>query len=219
MIDGLKPGRWLLTADLSPECRVHFPEIWIPAETVDFFRLDLVLPSGRVSGFLSDASSGLPIVGDRHGSWKVYLLEVDREEYVGVFSGGTSGSGFDIDGVPAGEYQVLIRAERFENFRSRTIRLDETQAHDLGEIRLAPCGVVDLEVVDPLFQPVEEFTVVCNGREIAPTRLVGSGKKRFDKLPAGSVELLVSATGFNEQTIEIRTDPGQPVDARVILIP
>ncbi len=216
LIEGFKPGRWGVAVETAPGARVCFPRLWIPPDSENPFRLDLVLPAGRVSGVVSAEPGGYHLIEDRPRSWTARLLDVKKEEYVSTLAG--VGGLFELEGVPAGDYQLLIEAEGYERYRSGAFSVKEGEDLDLGEILLDPCGLVDLEVVDGAMQPVEEYSTACDGRKIEPSRSFGE-TKRFDKLPVGEVFLTVTAEGYQEQTVKIRTRPAQPVEKRIVLVP
>ncbi|MHC4945022.1 MAG: sigma-70 family RNA polymerase sigma factor [Planctomycetota bacterium] len=216
-IDGMMPGRWSVSAKLPSGDKVSFPQLWIPSDAVTPFHHDMVLYSGAIKGSLFDQQSGLPFTGDQPRYWTARLSDISRNRYVSTYEGGNAGNTFHLGGVPAGDFQLMIMAEGYEDYQSGAFSLGDGQTLDLGEIQLAPCGVLDLEVVDEAFLPLDDFTVTCDGKTRYRSRSL-KDKNRYDKLPLGSVSITVRSKGYLEQSIKVQLEPASPVEARVTLI-
>lgn len=218
ILEGFKPGRWKVSAKLSDGGWNKLPQLWIPPDVEGSFTYDLELQEGEVRGILFDKETGLAFSSGQPREWKVSLQDVARDVYLCNFQGGDGGNRFELKGLASGEYQLLVEAEGYEDFQTGAFHLEEGQALDLGDIQLKPCGLLDLEVVNGAFEPVGEYTVVCDGRNRYYDRMP-DGKRRYDKLPLGLVTLTIKAKGYFEKSVEVRLEPARPMDAQVVLQP
>jgi RNA polymerase sigma-70 factor (ECF subfamily) len=216
-VSGVMPGRWSVSAKRPSGDKVSFPQLWIPVDADDPFHHDLVLYSGAITGSLVDQHSGLPFTSDQPRYWTARLIDISQNRSVSTYEGGNAGNTFRLGGVPAGDFQLMITAEGYEDHQSGAFSLEEGQTLDLGDIQLVPCGILDLEVVDEAFLPVEDFTVTCDGKTRYRSRSL-KDKNRYDKLPLGSVSITVRAEGYLEQNINVQLEPARPVEARVKLL-
>jgi hypothetical protein len=217
-IQGFKPGRWWVGAQEDQGSWIIFPHLWIPPDAEDPFLYHLIMPRGEVHGALLDRMSGFSITHTESRPWDVKLIEVDKLCEVGRLEGGKVGNHFYLRGISEGRYQLRINAEGYFDYRTSPFTLQNNQVVDLGKILLEPSGLLDLEVVDTELQPVESYWLFCDGRPRRHDRKI-EGKRRYDELPLGQVLIKVFAKGYLEQSITIKLEPAQPVEARVVLHP
>lgn len=219
-MEGLKPGNWKVWADLPDGASIDFPYLDVPARPEDPFRLDLVLPEGSVKGTFHDARTGLAF--DKDGpNWHVHVQEphiivsVDGTQFA-CRDNGKGGSRFDLKGLRAGEFILVLDVAGYFEYRSDRFRFSEGQNLDMGAIPLNPCGVLDLDVVDESGKPVTHYRVYCNGEE--NTYWMNHWfNRRWDKLPLGDVEVRVSARGYQDEAITVHLEPGKPAEAKVVM--
>ncbi|MBU0754070.1 MAG: hypothetical protein KJ645_02955, partial [Planctomycetes bacterium] len=101
--------------------------------------------------------------------------------------------------------------------KSTSFSYEGDHALDLGEIQLDPCGLLDLEVVDETFRPIQDYSVMCDGLRRFSSRSF-KDLRRFDKLPLGLVAFTIHAPEYLEQSIEVTLETSHPGTARVVLI-
>jgi len=218
MIDGLMPGRWGVKIQPGRGCEIHSPQLWIPSGCENPLRHTMMLPGGSLNGSVVNRQSRMPFSKEHPRRWEVSVLDVKKREYVCCFEGGGSGNLFELSGLNAGDYQLLIEAEGYQDYQSGAFSLNDEQDLCLGEIEMEPCGVLDIEVLNENFQPVESVSVTCDGRHLRSSRSF-QGKRRFDKLPIGQVTLTVGSRGYLRKSITVRLVPAEPVGARLVLHP
>jgi hypothetical protein len=131
---------------------------------------------------------------------------------------------FVMDGLPAGRYRLAVLAPGYDMMRSDMLELSDGQALDLERIELNPTGCVILDVRDPSGKKVHDWELWCGGKnagESMETRkqLPPSGKEIIWGLPTGGVTLEVKAPSFQPSVIDLRLDPAQPQELKVVLNP
>ena len=217
-IKGLMPGRWAVASQLPAGGKASYPQLWIPHDAVTPCIYDIVLPDSSVNGDVYDSLTGLPFTDDSPSLWNVSLHDVNEDRYVSSYSGGQRGNMFQLACASGGDFQLLIKAEGYECYQSGAFSMRDRPNLFLGDVRLIPCGLIDLEVVDTASNPIGSYTITCDGLRIHPQRAV-NGRQRYDKLPLGSVSFIVRADGFIERQITVTLLPGRPVEFRAVLHP
>ncbi len=217
-LSGLKPGRWQVSAELAMGGRAYFPELWIPPDAETPLRLDLALPASVVSGSLYDELNGIPFTNNHPRCWEVFLHDVGRDKIVSRFSGNDGGNRFRLACSREGDHELIVNAEGYDYFKSGAFRVAEDQDLYMGDIQLKPCGLIDLEVLDESLAPIERIEVTCDGTRIYSRNTI-EGRRRYDKLPTGTVTITVDARGYFEKAITVKLLPGRPVKREIVLQP
>jgi len=186
--------------------------------------LDLIVPSGIVTGTLYDALTGSPIKDDVPW-WKVGLLEPAR----GLRSPGQvksgHGSGFELVGISKGEYIFYVAAFGYKIYQSIPFSLDEGQILDLGEINLQPTGMVEIYVTNPESEPIDKFRASWPGKNTQTVSLVSKkmhispGRVLYGEMPFGTVKITVTAKGFKPEETMIQIEPNKKALLRLMLQP
>ncbi|MFH1999706.1 MAG: sigma-70 family RNA polymerase sigma factor [Planctomycetota bacterium] len=216
-LQGLKPGQWRVKARLNDTAWIDFPEIWIAPDAADPFTCPLTFHRGMVTGSLFNGLEQRPISDDTSWRWRAYLYNVKEDRNTGGFECASSDSNtFLILGAAAGNYQLIVKAEGYEDFESGAFSLDEGDSIDLGEIMLNPCGVLNLEVVDEYFLAIPSYTLSCEGHRKSYERSL-QGIRRYDNLPVGMTTIIINAKGYETQRVKVQLEPASPVDARVVM--
>ncbi|MBI4879079.1 MAG: sigma-70 family RNA polymerase sigma factor [Planctomycetes bacterium] len=215
---GLPAGSWSVHATFTQGGEFVFPDLTIDPDGPDLVTLDLVLPSGEVSGALRDRHSGR-FFDDGGPVWWVFLRSTRTGEQVAALQGGHRGRRFILVGVPEGEYWLEVTAVGYQDYRSAAFTVGPEQHLDLKDIELDPAGVLDLEVVDQDGRRVTAFHVVWDGKELPHHQYVerSLGVLRCSGLPLGEVTICVRAEGFLDQDVTTRLEPGQPGRVKVVL--
>ncbi len=219
-IDQFKPGRWSVNVTLSNGGEFEFPDLDVSEDEESPFTLDLVLQEGKVSGTLVDKLSGVTF-SDDGPVWWIYLYNADTDELVNEIQGGRRGPRFELAGLPGGEYYLYVAARGFENHKSEPFYLADGRDLDVGEIRLEPSGVLDVEVVDAEGKHVQFFSVFCESRKLEynERKTLSLGKCRCYTLPLGAVNMTVKAKGFEDQTVSVFLEAGKAGTVRVEMHP
>lgn len=215
-VTGFRPGIWRTSTIVAEGKETVFPNLYIPIDAAGTVSLDLVLPIGTVSGVFRDSHADR-LLDETGPEWKVFLY--GRNAASGRASG-KGGPDFKMEGVPPGRYILIADVTGYQRYYSDPFELKAGQNLDLGEVKLVPCGTLDLEILDRNQMPVEEFELFCNDEEVGSQRRgkkLGPGRFRFDKLPLGSVEIKVKVPGYTIQTKKLELEPAKPRFARVIL--
>jgi hypothetical protein len=200
---------------------VHFDGIEIPDEPHRDFSLDLVLPSGRITGNLCNGITGKPVSADPL-MWTV-----------GLFSGtilkkkvtckGVGTNRFELNGIASGEYGIKIIMPGYRMKTVFPVHLIEEQENDLGDIQLEPCGAVIPEVVDPAGNPLHASIKFKGFEDRAPTTgdrmRLPSGNTIYWELPLGEVTMKASASNYKPKEITVKLEPGRPLEVRIVLEP
>ncbi len=217
-LQGFRPGRWQVSAELAMGGRAYFPELWIPPDADDPLVFDLSLPVSVVSGSLYDGLNGIPITNNHPRTWEASLRDVKRDEKASKYSGTDGSNRFRLACLNEGDYELIVDAEGYDYFKSGAFRVAEGQDLYMGDIQLQPCGLLDLEVLDESLVPIERIEVTCDGTRIYSADTI-QGKRRYDKLPTGTVTITVDAKGHFEKAITVKLLPGRPVERRIVLQP
>ncbi len=213
---GLPAGSWSVHATFAQGGEFVFPDLTIDPNGPDLVTLDLVLPSGEVTGTLRDRHSGREFDGDGP-VWWVVLRDSRTGELVTELQGGHRGRRFLLVGVPEGEYAVDVTAVGYQDYRSATFAVGPEPHLELGDIELMPSGVLDLEVVDQHGRHVKVFDIDCEGAARIRGEDRSLGVCRFSGLPLGEITIRVKAEGFVDQSVTTRLEPGQPGKVKVVL--
>jgi len=214
-MQGLRPGIWEPKVIHSGGMATIFPNIYLPVDTLNHRPLNLVLPSGTVTGVFCDSRTGLLL--DHAGpKWNVFLY--GRGGAGSARASGQGGDRFEMTGICSGTYVLVADVVGYLRYVSRAFQVNEGQDVDFGEVKLTPCGVLDLELLDGSGNPIEEFELFCNDEEIGSqhrSEKLGPGRFRFDKLPVGPAEIKVKAEGFEIRTLKVTLEPSLPVEIRL----
>lgn len=217
-LEGFKPGRWQVSAELAMGGRAYFPELWIPPDADDPLVFDLDLPVSMVSGSLYDELNGIPITKNHPRTWEASLHDVKRDGIVSRYQGTDGSNRFRLACLSEGDFELTVNAEGYYHYKSGAFRVVEGQDLYMGDIQLTPCGLLDLEVLDESLVPIERIEVTCDGTRIHSENTI-QGKRRYDKLPTGTVTITVGARGHYEKAITVKLLPGRPVEQRIVLQP
>lgn len=217
---GLLPGIWSI--NVRTQGRPEEGSGWVkkriivPQDPSDPFTVNLMIPSGAVTGILANSDTGLPCdmhAGDRSTQeWSGWLINVESDER--HYSQSGRGTRFRLPSVPPGEYTLMMDAFGFFKYRSDPFRLAEGQTLDLGQIPLDPCGVMDLEAVDREGKSVKKLDVYSNEVKM---RGYFRGKCTIDKLPVGSARIRIAANGFRDSEFSVDLRPGVIEKKRIVL--
>jgi len=215
---GFKPGVWRLYASLKKGTHVDFPNLNIPANPQDPFPLDLVMPSGTVHASLYNGLTGQPLSKDGP-MWWIFCKDIKTAKTVSQIQGGQTGSSFTLQCVPECEFQILVNARGFEDFKSDKYSITEGGIVDVGKLELSPCGILILQIVDESNSPIKEFKSFCNGKELYYwyRNEVEPGKYRFFKMPLGKISVTIKAEGYIEEETSLILTPGQPEEGKIVL--
>lgn len=219
VLENLMPGRWRIKARLNDNAWIDFPSVWIAPDATDPYILPLTLARGCVTGSLFNGLEQRPITFDSETTWKwqAYLHNVEEDRRTGGFeSANVDDNLFFLYGAPAGNYQLIVKADGYEDYESEAFTLQEGEVFDMDRIMLNPCGVLNVEVVDELFLPVKRFSLSCEGHRRHYNHSA-KGIRRYDNLPVGLVTIKIDAKGYKTQRIKVQLEPASPVETRVIL--
>jgi len=215
---GFVPGRWQVSAVLADGGEVDFEDLVVPAAPPDPVPLELVLPEGRVAGRLVDGTDGAPLAADGP-RWWAFLRTPDGGRVAAELNGGHTGSSFELRGVPAGRYELLLQARGYFDLVTPPFELGEGERRELGEIRLEPSAVLTVEATTADGRPLDAFLVFVQG-----TRLISwqsydrtLGRASWDGLPGGPTHVKVSAQGYlpADRVVDLRV--GEVVRATFVL--
>jgi len=134
----LLPGKWRITAYLDDGATPFLPDLVIPLDPPQPYRLDLVVHRGSVRATLCEQTTGLPFETD-YTRWFIIIRNCATGEIV-ADHGNRFGSAFTIACVPAGRHQIEVRARGFVDFISAPFILAAGQELDLGEIGITRQG-------------------------------------------------------------------------------
>jgi hypothetical protein len=141
-VKGLKPGHWWVRASIEDhpgEAITSFRDLFLPAGAENPYPLHLTFPRGKVKGLLCDAATGRPLDRDKGQRWWIFLNDLDRGWEACELQNGHVGSRFEIPGVRAGRYRIVVMVPgAYQNFETRSFTLDEGRELDLGKILLIP---------------------------------------------------------------------------------
>jgi len=217
---GFKPGRWRAGACLESGATVTFPKLWIPHDIGGNFSFVETIYKSEVKGTLVDSRTGLPFSDIHPRSWKVLLQNVNSSLFVSrLWSSKTKlrKDRFILSGVPDGEYQVVVQAEGYENCLTGAFNLINGKTVDLGVLRVKPCGLLDVKVVNESNQEIKSFYLFCDSKYLqASTDYYFEGFRRFDKIPLKQAEFQVKAKGYVDKYFTL--EPRIPARAEVITV-
>ena len=215
-VTGFKPGIWNVSATMAEGKETVFPNLYIPNDAVSPVPLELLLPTGTVSGVFRDSHTDR-LLDDTGPEWKLFIYSRNGAS---ARAFGKGGPDFKMVGVSPGRYILIADVTGYQQYYSDPFELKEGQNLDLDEAKLVPCGTLDLEILDNNQVPVEEFKLFCNDEKVGSQNRghkFGPGRFRFDKLPLGSVEIKVVVPGYPVHSMTLELEPARPVKARVIL--
>jgi hypothetical protein len=117
-------------------------------------------------------------------------------------------------GVPEGKYALTVYAKGYERYTSTSFVQAEGQIRNLGKLYLKPCGVIHVEVTDPLGAPVSDFSLFCDGAEQAKSlrEEIAPGRYGYYQLPLGEVFLEIRADGYESRTRLEKLEAGTPAE-------
>jgi len=223
-----RKGSGPASMDLPPDALSVFqlpfkPELDREENTVT---LELVLPGGELCGTIVDAETGRPPVDGLF--WELVVFRsssaVDYHSFANRVMGSCRAS-FRIPHVIEGYPVLLIRVHGYQDYWSSPLSLSADQALDLGKIVLHPTGIIDVEAWDERGRRLLASAISCQGKEIGRTNAdnaeLPDGRARYWQLPAGPVEIEVSAWDpetrihYGTKKIEAVLKPGIPEPVRV----
>ena len=216
-IAGFIPGAWGVRATIGTT-NANFPDLVIPAGADDPLPLHLVLSGGRLIGTLFDQRTGNPLGDDAPPRW-LFLGRVEGGASVCEIQNAQTGSAFEMDGIPEGDYLLTISARGYARYISEPIHHSGDGVLDLGRIDLAPCGTLELEVVDEQGTPVPTFHVYVG--DIAfpewQRHSIGEGRFSLSPIPLGKVTIKILADGYQAIEKELMFEPEAPTRERFVL--
>lgn len=228
-VSGLWVGSWTVRIKSEdPVMRIDLHDLVIPADPPDPVVYNPVIPGGEVKGILVDGKTNLPLSAEGL-NWRAGLVKTGISQQEVAATAGMGDSRFRLMGIPAGKYNLYAHAEGYEAYSSDLFEIRDGQKLDLGNIRLEPTGIIDIEVVDPSGELIKYFRLYRGdigtigyeeyGGHSGNQRRLASGKIRYWLLPTGRVELKVRANSFREMAITVDLAPARPLEVRVVLDP
>jgi hypothetical protein len=223
LLEGLEPGMWRISTWLpETESWLFLQKLVITNESESSIFLNLVIPSGSISGTLIDDHTGR-LLDFEQFPCRVSLSESHDRRNSFCSQNRVESSGFNLCGIPPGDYYLVIQSQGYKRYESGPLSLRKDEQMDLGEIPLQPCGVLDLDIVNEAGEPLwldKHFSpkIFCNnqqyreGRGWSPSR-----KPRYDQLPWGLVKILIRSSGYKDHEFEVHLDPAQPREVKVVL--
>ncbi|MEW6743183.1 MAG: carboxypeptidase-like regulatory domain-containing protein [Planctomycetota bacterium] len=220
-VDGLTPGLWdQPRVRLSDGSQGALASIVVPETSTGVYRLDLVMPAGKIIGWLYDGFSGDPF-SEGGPEWSALLIDDDSGKTVCARVAAQMGPELRIAGVPSGRYRVRVDAYGYFPHECEPCVVDESQVRELGDLRLDPAGVLDLTIVTPAGDPVESFRVMNGSKPLGSggRRRVSKDTYRWQPLPIGPLQLTVEADGYVSTQVTVNLPPARVTAAQVILSP
>ncbi len=136
----LRPGTWKMDVWIpasSSKTSISCPDLIILGGGVTPAPLDIIISIGIIKGEVFDAATGNPL-GESVDSFRAVVMDVKTQKVVAQsYCGGGSGR-FSFSGVEEGEYELVISANGYEEYRSDPFTLSEKQLLDLDHIHLDP---------------------------------------------------------------------------------
>lgn len=217
-IQGFKPGTWSVKAKLPGGGEPIFQNLVIPPAPANPYPLHLVLPAGEVTGTLADRTTGRRFT-DQGPMWWAFLRDIQEKRTISELQGGHTGPRFTLAGVPAGTYQLTVVARGFKDYVMEEISIGKGRSKDVGEIRLEPCGVLNLTVADATGKKVDSYVLRCDGEIIPEYERFPTETEAYlyTQMPLGNLNLSINAEGFKTMEKKIELKPGEPLDLRVEL--
>jgi hypothetical protein len=200
-------------------CISYIYGISIPPNEDDSFFLDLVLSSGIIKGRIVDSITSNPLEKGAH-AWKVRLGKRGGRKFMGEVTG--TESRFEVHYVAPGAYSLMVNVPGYRSHLVESVTVGEGAVVDLGDIPVAPCGILQVEAVSTTGEPIQ-FFAYCNGERIGQfeenVRELGKGKKLFTQLPTGKAVIEVSANDHQSRKYSIELLPARIVTLRAELTP
>jgi len=209
--DGFKPGHWEVS--LHDHVRKQelngFTEVIIPIYPPEPFIQDLVIPTGRIKGILVNAVDGSPIEETLYPLRFQILRKQSGSELARINQQGTRPL-LEIQGLPAGDYQLFVQALPYENYQSEGFTVNEGQVTDLGRIRLNPAGVLILRVEGGGGHDLQGLEYGFPGREglDCPVSMGYERDLSFSIPTPGPVRLILASKGFKSKEVELKIPSG-----------
>lgn len=220
--EDLAPGRWSFTlGSWKKDYALDLGDVEIPAEASDPYPIRLFVPDSTVEGVLCDAERGHPITC-RNIRWRAVVYPGSGLNWrrLALFAGDDP-TQFLLRGLAQGSYRIWLECEGFEEHIIDPLDVPQGTPLDLGEIRLVPTGLLDLEAVGPDGEPLEWVRLHCGkerySKRSGPDLRFELGKFRFSGLPTGRMTVHINANGCREKETEVFLIPGEPVLLRVHL--
>ncbi|MEW6741932.1 MAG: sigma-70 family RNA polymerase sigma factor [Planctomycetota bacterium] len=215
---GLRPGTWWLSVGLDRGLQPINRDLVIPARPPHPYVLDFVLPQGRITGTLVDASTGLPFTGEGP-MWWIFLQDAQDNRTVAEIQGGQTGERFELLGIPAGRFKLQAMARVHHTHHTAAFSVGEGATVDLGRLGLEPCGSLILKVTDDAGATIESYRVVVAGKDVPSWRrqTLADNRQLCDQLATGRVPLEISAEGFKTHKQEIELRAGEPSELAIVL--
>jgi len=199
--------------------------IEIPESPGPDFKVDLVYPDGVIRGLLCDKTTVLPLEDAQMLLRWIMVNDPDQHYRVCGLSLANSGSRFELTGIKAGRYQFGAAVFGYEHYLSEVFSFDEGDVLDLGKIMLVPVGTMEIEVVDPGGEPLQQFRLNWEGKSSVISIYgldaipISKDKTVFSNLPFGPLSVEVSSWGFEPKTITCDIEPNKRAKALVVLEP
>jgi hypothetical protein len=210
VLPGLMPGTWKVRALFEAGGEVRLQDLVIPHDAPSSITHPFVFPSGSVRGRVKENTAV---------RWWASLHDARTLETVSECEGNTAGGAFELRGIPRGEYRLVVSASGFADYRSARFSVARGEAVDVGEVALAACGVMDLEVVDRAGSPVPLVQFFFNGEALPAycPEALAPGKYRLSQAPLGPAVLTLKVDGVASQELYIDLAPGKRGDYRVVM--
>lgn len=215
---GFKPGLWQVEVVLPEGGTIRLPDLHLPARCSNPFPIDLAVPQGGINGHFQVPDRG-DTSDERDLSWTVSLFDAESNGRVGRIDKEGQPM-FDLKGIAPGRYRLQANVIGYMLYRSGPFSLEKGQQFDLGIIELDPCGVLLLDVVDEQGNMVKEPKLHFNNQrydEVSCMRKLPDGRRLCNSLPLGSLNLLVSSSGFKSKGVNIFLEPRRVNEVRVVL--
>jgi hypothetical protein len=239
--ESLAPGEYRLqveAAELDGDASMT-----IDVPDVPEYRLDLVLPEGRIAGRVVNATTGEPI--ERAWVTAESSRAIQPDGLLGSVMGREAGlerdwtdedGRFSLERLEAARYELSVRpgwggGGAFVQAEPLVVELRPDQVHDDLEIRLEPALSLKGEVRDPEGAPLEGAAVSAfvEGRpeSLVRTRTGADGSFDLSGVAAGEYVVRASHAGFagarregvrpeQEERLELVLEPGIAVSALVL---
>lgn len=190
--DGVPAGPWLLTAGGASFGKGRVPGVEIDVRDGETVSRDLVAGLESLSGRVTDARTGDPLVGA-----EVFVR--DRESGGESRDAATDESGrYSLRDLPGGTWQVVVRHDGYVSFATGDVETKPGRERGLP-VELEPAVRLRLRVAGPDGEPFTgSLYVTCRPRGGAPgsprtVRVVcKEGEARPEGLPAGDFDLTAS---------------------------
>ena len=215
------PGLWNVTASLPDSSRMPLPGVVFPVNAASPFPLDLTIPSGVVTGTFRSLDPKVPL--DPAGPAFTLRLRPEKGGFLSKsHPGGDGKTAFALDHVAPGRYRLRADVTGYGLVMTPPFTVEAGERIDLGEIGLSPRGVLILDIVDPEGKRIPYPNLFVNDERFRldgeySMTLLEDGGRRLNGLPLGTSEITVQATGFEERTVTVTLDKGNPTRMRITL--